>query len=259
MNKLLVITAIYISILANAVAAPNKVGQINAELQKLLTSFQTSRTEASLNFKDVRTNVKEALAMSLAAFYRKTGAKSEFSFQLKNLSYEQSPRPTTKGEGFVKTNLTKLFPQEDLNQMLPGVESTVNLLAQTFAAKYGQAGNLTAKVTELKQDAAGNYVGIEAKISFQLDYAKLPAKIAKDEVMFDRGQLNFSLNTTQGLRFTFEFVSNKDYKGFRAGEKGLKEYIDSLQAGDAKTLDEIKAMFRQLDEGAEGLAEGKLL
>jgi hypothetical protein len=259
MKKYLAISMAYLCLSAAAFAAPASLSQVNSEIKGLLSAFQNSRTQATLAFKDLRTNSKQALGLAMSALYKKVGSKNEFSVRLDNLSYKYGARPLTTGNGSVKVDFTKLVGQEELNQLMPSIETMVNGLANTFAAKYGQAGNLVAKVSDIKKDEQGNYLGLKADVTFQLDYSQLPATIAKNEVMFDSGRVSFSMNVTQGFTFKFEFVSNKEYKGFQENEKGLKEYIESLLSKDANTMDEIKTMFRQLDEGAEGIVEGKLL
>ncbi|MGZ3712319.1 MAG: hypothetical protein ACXVBE_11215, partial [Bdellovibrionota bacterium] len=258
-KKFVIISMACLSIATSALAAPSPTGQVNAEIRNILSAFQNSRTQASLSFKELATNGKQALSLAMTALYKKVGAKNSFTLSIDNLSYKYGDRPLTKGNGAVKVDLVKMMGQEEINQLVPNIETMVNGLANSFATKYGQAGQLAAKVTDLKKDAQGNYVGLNANITFQLNYANLPANINKDEVMFDSGRVSLSLNATQGFTFNFEFVSNKEYKGFSANEHGLKEYIDALLAKDAKTLDEIKTIFRQLDEGAEGIVEGKLL
>lgn len=239
-------------------AAPLSMAQLNSEMKGLLASLQNSRTQASLTFKDVRTSSKRALGLAMSALYKKVGAKNEFSVRLTNLSYQYGSRPTTKGEGTVQLDFTKLMAQEDLNQLIPSIQTMVDGITNSYAAQYGQAGNLVAKVSDLKKDAQGNYVSLKANVTFRLDYAKLPANLRREDVMFDSGRFNFSLDVKQGITFNFDLASNGAYKGFEASEKGLKEYIEALLAKDASTMDEIKTLFRQLDEGAEGIVEGKL-
>lgn len=258
MKKYLVLSMACLTVSATALAAAS-LKELNAEIKSALSGFQNSRTQASLVIKEARTNSKQALGLAVKALYKKAGSRSEFTVQLDNLSYQYGSRPTTKGNGTIKIDLTKLMPQEELNQMIPGLQTMVEGLASTFAAKYGQAGNLIARVSDLQQDDQGNYTALKASVTFQLDYAKLPASVQKEDVMFDSGRFAFTLNVKQGVTFNFEMVSNSSYKGFRAEEKGLKEYIEALLNRDARTLEEIQKMFRQLDEGAAGIVEGKLL
>ena len=233
------------------------LNELNANIAQLLQPFKNGRTEASLVVQKADLVKQRLVNVAAAASYRKQG-EVPFSLQLKELryTYGDGSKPTTKGSGSIGIDLGKVLGQNDLNSLIPMVEMLMAGALKNLVGHYGAAAKIDGGITDKNKDAAGNYVSMSGAISFTVDPAKLPANLRRDDIMLAKGFIGISLHINRGLSFEIELVSNPGYKGFRAEEKGLKEYLEALLKRDAKTLNELVTIFRQIDDGAEKLATG---
>jgi len=242
-----------------ALASTSAVQALNAEISRILAPFQNEKTVAKLEFQDIRTNETHTLALALNGLYRKFGSQNRLEIRLDNVSYNygNGTAPTTNVVGGIGIDLTKLMPQEDINLIVPEVESMLQNVAQSYARDYGDAVNISAKVLDKQQDAAGNYVSIKVSLSAKIDLLKLPESMPVQEVLFTGAEATLNVNVTEGIELALTLVSNPFYKGFQRNGKGLKDSLDELLARDPEQIRQIQSLFKSLDGIADEFVDGK--
>lgn len=241
-----------------AVASTLAVTELNAEVAKLLAPFQNANTTASVVFSKLETNAERALSGGVAVLFKKVGTQNTLEIAIPELSYDfgNGTAPTTKLNGAIKLDLTKVIPQDQLNEMIPSAEETILGLAQGFAEEYGEAATVEAKVTEKNQDANGNYVSLKGTLSFNLDLAKLPATVKAEDVPVLSGTVLIGLDVNTGAVISAVVVSNPSYKRFQKDNTGLKEVVDRLLAKDPELLRQIGDALQSIDEFADSFVNG---
>lgn len=235
-----------------AVYAATNLEALNAEITRIVAPFQNEATVARLAFTSIATNEERALSVGVNGLYRKVGAQNRLEVRISDISYNygDGSAPTTRINAGVGIDLTKIMPQEQLNEMIPGVEQIVEEMSKGVTKQYGDAATIEAKVLEKTQDAAGNYVSIKAMIRGNIDLAKLPETMPVENVLVQSGELILTVNLKEGIDLEGFVVSNPRYKGFQRDQKGLKETLEQLLARDPKQLAEIERAFKWIDEAA---------
>jgi hypothetical protein len=231
-------------------AAAGGVAGLNAEIVKVLTPFQNQTTEARLTFNQIETNAERALALSLSGLYRKVGPNNSFALEVQNLSYEygDGTAPTTSAQASVKADFTKFVPQEQLNEVLDGIEQLITQMSSQYTSQYGDAITVKAEVTDRVKDSAGNYMGVKGNIRFSFDFSKLPQGMTAADVLLMSGSAEIAADVHNGLTLNARVVSNPSYKGFQSDGAGLKEILDQLLNHDPDTMNQLKHLFEQLDQ-----------
>jgi hypothetical protein len=262
MKKILVVLGLGISFALSAIAAPqlkNAVSELNAEIERLLTPFQDENTKAFLNFRAIETDAVRATEVKLDALFRKIGTQNIAEVKIEDISYSygNGETPTTNINGSLGIDITKILPQETLNEIIPGVEEMVLELAKDFAKEYGDAATIDVKVTDKTTDENGNFVTIKATMSGNIDLTKLPAEVKVEDVLFTSAGIELDVNLVKGISFKLNAISNPAYKGFQEDQEGLKEMLEKLLARDAKQMQEIESLFKNLNETASQIVNGQ--
>lgn len=244
--------------LAVASAAFASVLDLNTEIARLLQPFQNEKTVAALSFQDIRTDEVRTLALALNGLYRKVGSQNRLEIRLDDVSYNygDGTAPVTKINAGIGIDLSKIMPQKQINELIPGVEEMVQGLAKEATREYGDAVTVVAQVLEKTQDDAGNYLSIRAKIGAVIDLSKLPEAKPSEDVLFTSAEAELVVSVKDGLSVNAVIVSNPAYKGFRRDQKGLKESLEQLLARDPKQMAEIEKIFKSIDGFAARIVEG---
>ncbi len=232
--------------------------QLNAQVLSILTPLQNATTQANLVFKKVRTNSEHALDLSLHGDYKKTGPANTLELKLSQFHYHfgDGTSPWTRFNAFVGIDLTKILPQDQINQIIPQLQDTLQGLVKEFAQDYGDAATVTVKTSNEKKDAQGNYVSLDAKIHVVIDLDKLPAATPKDSVILTEAKINLSVDLTKGVDVRGVVYTNPAYLDFNQDQQGLKEYLDLLLKQDAQTLQDIGALYQEFDAIAGSIVNG---
>ena len=259
MKKTFLSLGLGLAVATAAFASTGTVAELNTEIARLLQPFQNEKTVANLIFRDIRTDEVRTLALALNGIYRKAGSQNNLEIRLDDVSYDygNGAAPITKLHAGIGIDLTKVMPQEQINDLIPSVEQMVQSLAKDATREYGDAVTVTAEVTDKKQDDAGNYVSIKAKLGAVIDLAKLPEGKPSEDVLFTSASAELAISVKDGIDVKLVIVSNPAYKGFRRDQKGLKETLEQLLARDPKQLAEIQHLFKNIDGFAAKFVEGE--
>jgi hypothetical protein len=255
--KKIFVSVLAASTLALGVSAAvlTPVEQLNSTATEVLQSYQNAQTQAKLEFISITSDDQRVNAGQVNAFFKKVGTKNILTLKLDSVkyAYNAGKNPTTAIAGSLGVDLTKLFPAGDLNGLMEDMDSTVKALADDYIRDYGPAVTLVTVTTEKNKDAAGNYVSVKCHTSLKIDLAQLPASKKVEDQVITGAEIDLVVEATTGLTFKGDVYSNTGYKGFRAGELGLKESLDKLLARDPVAIDQVKAFFNKLNDLADGL------
>lgn len=255
MKKALFILAILVVTLSTAFAVIP--ADVNLPLEEALRSSADANTQASLTVNEIREDDARVTGAVISGAYRKTGSKNSVGLILDRAAYEygDGARPVTRAEGKLDLDLTKTFPRYQINLFVPQLDSLLSIMARQFAKRYGNAVTIKIKTAEKKKDAEGNWAQVRGTASFVVDMTKLPAGMAADNVFFQSGELTLDVNVTTGMSYDLAVVTNPQYRGFRAGETGLKEYLAKVVARDQATLKEVEELYRRIDKNVGPIVE----
>lgn len=250
--SLLAVSAVALGAVAGVLTP---VEQLNETAAEILQAYQNDKTQAELKFITVNSSADHALQGKANAFFKKVGTKNTLSLKLDDVSYayNEGKNPTTQISGSLGVDLTKLFPREDLNGVMDDMDSTVKALADDYIREYGAAVSLVTATTEKNKDAAGNFISVKCKVTLRIDLSLLPANKKAEDVVITGASVDLIVTATTGLGFSGEVYSNTGYKGFRAGELGLKESLDKLLTKDPAAIQQVKDFFNKLNDLADSL------
>ncbi len=259
MKKITLALAAGLTLASAAFASVSNIQALNEEVARILAPFQNESTVASLNFQNIEVNAERALSLAVNGLYRKAGSANQFEIRADEVSYEygNGSAPTTRINGSIGIDLTKVLSQETINQLIPGVEELVQDLSKGALKEYGDAATVEARVLEKTQDEAGNYVAIKAFLKVTMDLGKLPETKPAEQVLFQSGEAVLSVNLKQGIGLNATLVSNPRYQGFQRDQKGLKETLEQLLSRDPKQMAEIQMLFSQIDAFAGRFVNGQ--
>src|SRR5262245_52827903 len=121
MKTKIMAAAIFVLGLAAWAAPINAINDLNVAVEKVLAPFQNNLTAARLSFVNVETDAQHALALDLNAYYRKLGQRAELELNVRDLAYNynQGVNPTTNVDLGYGIDLTKVFTQDELNELVP--------------------------------------------------------------------------------------------------------------------------------------------
>jgi uncharacterized protein YxeA len=255
MKKVFFVLAILAVTVTSALAV--LPSEVNAPLADALRSFADANTQASLEVNEIREDEARTLGAVIQGAYQKTGSKNSVRLELEraDYSYGDGTAPTTHATGHLALDLTKTLPRFQINLFVPQLDSLLSIMARQFAKRYGNAVTIKIKTAEKKKDAEGNWAQVKGSASFAVDMAKLPAGMAADNVFFQSGSITLDVNVTTGMRFDVTLVTNPLYRGFRAGEDGLKEKLAKVAARDEATLKEVEELYRRIDKNVGPIVE----
>lgn len=258
-------TKIFISLLlaaagfsAGATELTPEVKELNAAVENLIAPLRNETTTARLEFTDVRVNEQRALGLAFNGQFKKIGPVNTFEIRLDNVSYDygDGTAPTTRIKGFVGSDLTKIFTQEQLNKMIPELENFVASIAAGYVSRYGEAATVKFEVLDRIKDDAGNFTAINAQLYVNIDVSKLPADQKSEDVMVQTVSANLSADVKSGLLVDLTIVSNPAYRAFHGDELGLKEALQKLLTKNEQELRDIQKFFLDLDQFAARIVNG---
>lgn len=237
----------------------DKLAELNSAVEQLIAPLRNQTTEARLTFKSIELNDERAIALTLDGHFKKTGPANFAELRIDDLSYRygDGSAPTTHIKGFVGTDFSKLIPQEQLNKMIPQLEGIVQSVASQFTTEYGAAATVSVEVLGKEQDAAGNYVGLTARLNATVDMSLLPQSVKPEDVFVKSASAEVVAHVNRGLGLDIVVVSNPLYKGFAKDNQGLKETLEKLLNRDPKQMDQIHRFFFDLNEVAQRIANGQ--
>lgn len=254
MRKLFAGLAIFVSL--TAFAASIQVDDLNKEIKNLLASIQDENTQAEIAFSDIKTDENRTLNFSVSGFLAKQSPTNFISIAVNPLSYNfgDGTAPQVEFVGALVTDLSKLISQEQFNEIVPDVEQTIKELADQFAAEFKEALTIDAKVTEKNQDSAGDFTNVKGHIDLALDLTRLPEEVKAEDVPVTAVRVEVDLTFKVGVNLAVQATMNPNYKGFKDGNKGMKEYLDKLLAQDPKVMSDLKRYIDQANSFADDIA-----
>jgi hypothetical protein len=235
------------------------VTEVNSAIQQILAQFQNRLTAVKVEFKKIEIDDVRAKEAEVTIGYKKSGSVTTLELNIPKLSYDygDGTAPTTKLRGQLKLDLTKVFSQREINDLVPSLEQAILDTAAGMTEEYGDAISMDVKITDKKQDEQGNYVSMKGRLKFKFDFAKLPPNRPKNKVLLSAGQIDVNLNVQTGVGFNVSIVSNPEFDGFKKDNDGLKEYLEKLLAKDPEVLNSISRMVFSLDNSAERIVNGR--
>lgn len=231
----------------------NKIDdELNKSVRELLLPYQNDMTEAKLNFQNTKLNKQRLQSLSVDGSFLKRGKSSEFGISLDKAqyTYAEDTNAMTTIVGSLTIDLTKLIPQEQINQMLPMAEQFLQIYTAEITKDCGDACTFEGAVTSAKQDDSGNYTNITAIVKSKIDLDKLPTNMSKQDFVFTELNVSVKVDFKKGLSFDAYLVSNKEHGSFAQDNKGLKEYIEGLIHGNRDTLAELNNSVQNLNTQA---------
>lgn len=234
------------------------VGKLNSQFKNLLAPFQNQNTIADVTFNDLNLSDDRVDKVGLSAQYYKKGSTNTLNLKLDNLQYDYNNgiSPKTFIAGSLGIDLTKLLPQEEINEIVPGVVEYIDeLLEMSSDEDYGDALDFNGAVTSATKDSSGNYTGFSALFAANIDLNKLPQSTPVEEVAIKGAALSVSLNVKEGIHFHGYFISNPDYKSFKEDEEGLTELLQKLVANDPEEMQQIFQVFVMVDAFVTAMLE----
>ncbi len=259
MKRLVLLLLVAAGVTAAATEITQAVKELNAAIEQLIAPLRNETTEAHLNFSDVQTNNERALAVAMDARFKKTGPANTAELRIDKLAYTygDGTAPTTQLKGFLGLDLTKLIRQEQLNQIIPGLEDIVQSIANDFTRQFGEAATVKFEVLSRDKDAAGNFTAVKAMLYAEIDLSKLPQSVKLEDVPVKIVSAEVSADLKVGLNVNAVVTSNPAFKGFNKDNKGLKEGLDALLTKDPQILGEIQKLFTDLNEAANRIVSGQ--
>lgn len=242
-----------------AAAATSAISDLNTAITNLLQPFQTATTQASLTFTELETRSERPLALSLFGHYYKSGPVTAFEIDLNELTYTNpdGKSPTARVSGRINTELTKLVKQEVLNTVLREIEASFHKFVEAYTSQYGEAVTAEAKVTEFVEEVVNGeerVLAVGGRIYANIDLSKLPQNENREDVVITQLRADLRLDVRTGLTFSVVVNSNPEYKDFN--EQDIKDTITRLLQQDTVIMEQIRNMFKQIDNGAEAIVNG---
>lgn len=236
------------------------IDKLNKEIKNGLVDYNNETTKAQLTFRELESNKKRAIALSLKALYEKTGKYNKIKLDIADVSYsypeEAEALPTVKVRAMLATDFTKILPREQIDEMAKDLEEMLREESKSALDKYGAAAKLTISIDEKNVDENGHIVSIAGGLRVKIDFKKLPANLPADEVEFSDAQLKFELGINGG-GVRVKVTMNPKHRSFLEDQRGLKELIDGLLSGETKELREALEIIGYLDRFAEDLVNRK--
>lgn len=247
------------SLIAAAFAHNDSLEQLNSQVAELLSPFQNQTTIAQLVFDKLELSAERTNNLALHALYRQVGQQNIFELKLDNLSYNyENELPKTTFKGSLSTDLTQIISQDQINDLVPGAAELIEQIVSDFVREYEDAVSVKGDVTSITQDAEGNYIGLTALFSMKIDLNKLPEYKSIEEVMITDAMVSMSLNVKTGFSLDAVLISNPKYLGFNQDERGLKEMLEQLLAGNEEALGAIEDLAMRIDELANDVLGKRL-
>lgn len=254
MKKVLIASFAALALSVTALASAELTNRLNAELLKILLPFNNEITQAKLEFRNVEQNATNVLDAELVGFFQKVGPNDTANLIIDTVRYESAPgkgqAPLTTARASLNLNFANLVGQDTINDMVPDLPEIVAGMIAEQAGAYKDALVVNAQLDRTDKDADGNFVLVTGNLTISVDFAKLPQNVTKEDVPATEASLNFEFQPTKGISMVFQARSNPDYKGFRADQKGLKEYLELLLTRDTETLEALNKGFTALDQFA---------
>lgn len=242
-----------LAVTAFAASLDESVAQLNGVVTEILSQFQRSNSTAEVKFVSIKTDATRVLDLAAIANYMRTGKTNTLTVKIENLSLKGKDAALA---GTIGLDFTKLFTQEQINDLVPGSEELVKDLAKGYTKGFGDAAVVDAKLTETTKDDAGNYTGLKATLSASIDLAKLPPKKKLEDVPFTSAKADLTLVATTGLTATIEVVLNPAFKGFRDGA-AIKEALERVLAKNPDSEKIIDGLIKKIDDFAGKIVDGQ--
>lgn len=245
---------------ATAVAgsAALSIETLNARIVQILAPFQDAGTTAYLKFRSLDINQERTLKFEVDGKYRKVGTENFLEVSLSDFSYEygDGKKPMVKASLYLGTDLTKIIRQEDINDMVPSIESILHNIASDTLHSYGDAATMSVSVKDKKKDENGNYISIDGTIELSLDMDRL----RPDQKLSSIAQgfrISVQADVKKGITLSGVLFLNPQSKGFVEDENGMKDVLLRIQQGDTAELESILKTFKSLNRMADEIVNGR--
>ena len=235
-------------LVATTALAFSPIDDLNKALVELLKPINNNVTSAKLAFTSL--DIADNKINSAAAYldYSKSGELSDLNFK-PNVSYSN---------GEIAANLTThvdlvaVVGQETINELGPAAEAIVRDTANNFITDFGDAATVDVKTTEEKYDNEGNLTMLSVVGEMQVDMNRLPEDVSKEEVVFTRATLAFTVGldtlSVQGV-----MTLNPASVDVQVFEQELLERLKRLIEQDDRTMTDLQEFVKTLDGIADDL------
>ena len=241
-----------------ALAAAFTVQDVNLKVLDLAKPFNNQTTKMEFAFTKLNVDAVRTLDFGFTGLVSKVGSQNEAKLEFKNAQYAygDGTMPTFDLDLAVSIDLVKALGHDVINQYATELDGALLDMSKDFVKDYGPAITVSAKTEELLKDAVGNVTMMKMHLSAVMDMAQLPAAKPVSDVEFQTLDLVITADAN-GLNVTAKVVANPLYKGFAAGQDGMKEYVEKLLVDDVKTYDDLGRYLAIFDSAASWLVELK--
>lgn len=254
-----------------SVAALSQVGDLNKSLAKLADPYNHRNSKVDLVITKAEVNAERAVALQGKLLVKKVGQTAAGALKA-DIGYSYP----TKAEAVPKFKLTaelaarngnmsKILAnlgikEEAIRKMFEDTEKSMNDSASDILKRYGDAATVKVVVKHQTKDKKGDYRDLAVELDVKVDLSKLPVGVTPADVLFTAGKLDIDLDLDRGFSVKGTTLINKGYSGFRADQKGLKEYIEALLNQNKETMAQLSFLVQISDmlmEEAVGNKQGQ--
>ncbi len=260
MKQLLLILLMIPGLAAHATELNPAIRDLNAAIEEILAPVRDADTQVAIEFTDIQTNAERALAVSLRGHYKKTGPANFVELRLDQLDYAygDGTAPISRIKGHLGTDITKILNAEQVNRLVPEIESMIHSIAGDAVREYGDAATVKVEITDRRKNEAGDFTAVSGRIGVYIDLAKLPGSKKSEDIMVTAFEADVSADVKTGFTVSATLISNPAYRGFHTDNEGLKDLLDRFLSREPSTLAELQKFILDLNELAGRVAHGQL-
>ena len=242
-----------------AAYAATDLERLNSAIQILLKPYHSDKSHADFKFTDLNIGKAPSVLAKAYGMYHKAGKIDDLKLSLKQVSFDSTnlSKPEAVLDGSVGIDLTKFVVERgDLNSLIEDAENTVISIATELLSEYGEAALVSAKVTEKKKDAQGNYVSFNGTVSVKMDLNKLPTTIKPDQVPFLSAESNISVDVFKGTEIKINAQFNPANKWVKDEQGSIRSYVQKLMDQDSAAMNQVSGYLKDIDEAVGKFLDG---
>lgn len=241
-----------------AFAASLSVPDVNAKVAELVKPFNNATTTLQVAFKTLNFDAIKTLDFEFSGSVAKVGTVNTAKLDFQSVRYQTDAagNPILSVELNASMDFVKALGQDIINAYANELDVALVDIAKDFTKGYGAALVFKSETKEKIVDAKGDVEALKVILTATLDPAKLPAPQTEEDAEFRSFNVVVTATRT-GAHVSGEAVLNPGYRGFQAGQDGMKEYAEKVMADDPATLQLVQYYLAIADSLAEQLVELK--
>jgi hypothetical protein len=255
-TKLLTVAICAVSVVAYAAT---DLERLNTAIQVLLKPYHSDKTHADFKFTELNIGKAPAVVAKAYGTYHKAGKIDDLTLNIKQIAFDSTVqnKPVALADGSIGINLTKFVTDRgDLNSLIEDAENTVHSIAAELLSEYGEAAIVSAKVTEKKKDAQGNYVSFKGTVGIKMDLSKLPNTIKPEQVPVLAAESSLSVDVFKGIEIKINAQFNPANKWVKDEQGSIRAYAQKLMDQDSAIMNQVAAYLKNIDETVGKFLDG---